>query len=180
MNQGKEKQEAMNKEKKNQEEKHVDENLNIENLKTTPRPGNYITTILICLALVGAGVFFILKIADPVEKWVIGIGLCFVAVYIYLISMISQKPADYRFEFVPGEGLRDFKLFYRDREIELAYKLDRFGKFMWADYKHKAVCISRKDKKMDGPVFNNFTKYRIMNYVNGFLTQNDLMSKNAY
>lgn len=162
------------------EEKHVDKNLNIADLKTRPRTGNYITTILICLALIGAGVFFVLKISDPVERWGIGIGLMVIAVYIYLISMISQKPGDYRFEFAPGEGLAEMKLFYKGREIELAYKLDRFGKFMWADYKHKAICISQKDKKMDGPVFNNFTKYRIMNYVNGFLTQNDLMSKNAY
>ena len=164
----------------NREEKYVDKNLNMEKLKTTPRVGNYITTILICLGLVGGGIFFILKITDPVEKWIIGIGLWFIAVYIYLISMISQNAKDYRFEFTSGEGLKDFKVFYKDKEIELAYKLDRFGKFMWADYKHKAVCISQKDKKMDGPVFNNFTKYRIMNYVNGFLTQNDLMSKNAY
>lgn len=162
------------------EESCVPNNLNIEEMQMKPRVGNYITTILICLALVAVGVYFVISISDPIERWVIGGGLVLVSIYIFLISMIGQRASAYKIEFSKGEGLRNFKLFYNGEEIEIEYKLDKCGRFMWADYKSKAKCIRRKGKEKDGLWFDNFTKYRIMNFINGFLTQNNLMSKNAY
>jgi len=165
---------------KNVEEKPVLENITMEVLDMKTKAGSYISSMLISAALIASGVYFIIKIDDPVERWIIGFGLIFVAVCVYLISMAGQKSESYRFEFTPNQGLKDFKLFYKGTEIRIDYKLDKDGRFMWGDYRSKAKCISYADGRKASLFFDNFTKYRIMNYLSGLLDQNDLLSKKAY
>lgn len=162
------------------EEKSVENTLNMNMLDTKVKPGSMMSSLLISVGLSAAGVYFIIKITDPVERWVCGLGLVFVAICVFFISMAGQKAESYRFEFVEGQGLKDFKLFYKGIEIHIDYKLDKYGKFMWGDYKSKAKCITYADDRKADLLFNNFTKYRIMNYLSGLFIQNDLMSKNAY
>lgn len=163
-----------------EEEKSVAKNLTMEALDMELKAGSVISSLMISAALIAAGIYFIIKIEDPVERWVCGLGLVFVAVCVYLISMAGQKAESYRFEFVPEQGLKDFKLYYKGIEIAIDYKLDKYGKFMWGDYRSKAKCIGYADGRKPSLFFNNFTKYRIMNYLAGVFSQNDMMSKNAY
>lgn len=162
------------------EEKTVPENITMESLDMKTKAGSYISSMLISIALIASGIYFIVKIEDPVERWIIGLGLIFVAVCVYLISMAGQKAESYNFEFTPNQGLKDFKLFYKGTEIKIDYKLDKDGRFMWGDYRSKAKCIGYADGRKASLFFDNFTKYRIMNYLSGLLDQNDLLSKKAY
>lgn len=162
------------------QEKVVPQNITMETLDTKVRLGSYISSLLISLGLCVIGVYFIIKIEDPVERWVCGLGLVFVAVCVYLISMAGQNAGNYRFEFVPDQGLKNFKLYYKDIEIAIDYKLDKEGRFMWGDYRSRAKCITYADERKADLLFNNFTKYRIMNYMSGLFEQNNLMSKKAY
>lgn len=165
--------------KAQKEATYVEKNLETANLRLKPGIGNYITTAVLSAALAACGVFFLIRLKDPVDRWTCGLGLILLAVCILLISMVGQNEKNYRFEFVKGAGLADFKLFYKGDEIKIDYKLDKYGRFMWGDFTSRARCISYADKK-SSLWFDNFTKFRIMNYLNGFLSVNDLMSKNAY
>jgi len=165
---------------KDVKEEKVPSNITIESLDTKTKLGSYISSILISLGLSAAGIYFIFAIQDPIERWVCGLGLVFVAVCIYFISMAGQSIKNYRFEFAPNQGLRDFKLFYKGVEIAIDYKLDKDGRFMWGDYRSKAKCITYADGRKASLFFNNYTKYRIMNYMSGLFEQNNLMSKKAY
>lgn len=165
---------------KEAQEINVPQNISMETLDTKTRLGSYISSILISLGLSAVGVYFIIKIEDPVERWVCGLGLVFVAICVYMISMAGQSAKNYRFEFVQNEGLKNFKLFYKGVEIAIDYKLDKEGRFMWGDYRSRAKCITYADGRKSDLLFNNFTKYRIMNYMSGLFEQNNLMSKKAY
>ncbi|MCR5798483.1 MAG: hypothetical protein K6G69_00215 [Lachnospiraceae bacterium] len=157
----------------------VDKDLDYENMKKKPAVSNYVTTGMILSAFAALGIYCM---TDGIRKGVnesIIIGVCLVGIafYIFLIAPISHSSDRYRFEFRQGKGLADFKLFYNDREVKVEYKLDKTGRFMWKDMKRKPDCLSYADgKKMD----LYFTKYRVLNYVNLFMKQNDLLSDNAW
>lgn len=104
------------------------------------------------------------------------IGIILFEIYVAVITF-GQKKESYKFVFVPNSGLKEFKVFYKENELKLEYRLDKNGRFMWADSKKPINCISYAD----GSRMNKYiTKYRILNYINVVMEQNGLNSDHAW
>ncbi len=102
-----------------------------------------------------------------------------IILFIAYVSAITfgQRSSDYVFTFVPNAGLKDFQITYKGKELKLDYRLDKNGRFMWADSKKPVKCISYAD----GSGMNKYiTKYRVLNYINVVMEQNDLYSDHAW
>lgn len=149
----------------------ADLTFNIEDMITTYPKLRMIILIVIMIMLVVVAVFsFIYK------SYICAVGI--IAFVIYIIFMtFGQKTSDYRFEFKPNSGLSGMKIFYKDKELQLEYRLDKNGKFMWADPKKEIDCISY----VDGTKMNKYlVKYKILNFINVFMEQNELKSDHAW
>jgi len=125
---------------------------------------------IMCVLLVVAVLSFIYK------EYACSIGMVIFDVYVAFITFI-QKSSDYRFEFVPEAGLKDFKVFYKEKELKLDYKLDKNGRFMWENEKKPFTCIGYAD---DSSMNKYITKYRVLNHINIVLEQNGLYSDHAW
>ncbi len=102
-----------------------------------------------------------------------------IVVFIAYVSALTfgQKAGNYQFDFVPGAGLKDMKVLYKGKELKLDYRLDKNGRFMWADAKKPIKCI----EYADGSRMNKYiTKYRVLNYINVVMEQNGLYSDHAW
>ncbi len=102
-------------------------------------------------------------------------GMIAFMIYVSYITF-AQKKSDYRFEFAKEKGLRDMKLFYKDKEVKLDYRLDKNGKFMWNSNKEINDISYADGSRMS----LYFTKYRILNFVNAFLDVNGLKAEVSY
>ena len=133
---------------------------------------------VIPIVLFGAmAIFCLVNSSKSNDNLLCGIGLIIICIYVGFIAFPFQKSSSYSFEFMEGAGLQKMKVFYKGKELELKYKLDKTGRFMWEDNRRRAACIAYAD----GSSMNSwFVKYRVLNYMNGFLSQNHLMSKEIY
>ena len=92
--------------------------------------------------------------------------------YMLLISPYTQNSNNYYIEFLSQDSLNNFKLFYKNKEVEIKYIIDKEGKFSFADNYNKLDCISYKNKSK----MSNLVKYKIINYFAKWLNDNNLMS----
>ena len=92
-----------------------------------------------------------------------------------MISPYCQNPNNYYIEFQDENTLADFKLYYKNKLVNVLYKVDQVGKIAFASNTNKLGCVSYAD----GSVMKKIDKYRIVNYFTLWLTENDLVSKDV-
>lgn len=126
--------------------------------------------ILLILACLVTLVFSILSLNINFILFTI-IGL-FSMGYLFLISPYTQKSNNYYIEFQNENSLAGFKLYYKQRLINIQYIVDDNGRIAFANNMNKLSCISYND----GSKMSNFTKYRIINYFSKWLNDNKLLS----
>ena len=140
-------------------------------LKTSYPKGRLTVIVIVLLILVAVAVPSLLY-----GGWIYAVGIMAFVIYVPLITF-AQKKSDYRFEFQDKKGLRDLKLYYKEKEVKLDYRLDRTGRFMWDDTRKSINNISYADGSRMNTVY---TKYRILNFVNSYMEQNGLNAENSY
>ena len=101
-----------------------------------------------------------------------GSFLLFCLSYLLYLSPLFQRSKNYTIDFV---DLGNFTLYYKGREVNIKYKLDEEGKFLFLDDSNKHRCISYAD----GSRMSSTKQYRIMNYFSKWLQDYDLMSKHT-
>ena len=92
--------------------------------------------------------------------------------YLLLISPYTQKTSNYYIEFKNENSLVGFKLYYKQKLINIEYIVDNDGRIAFANNTDKLSCISYADKTKMG----NLTKYKIINYFAKWLSDNQLLS----
>lgn len=92
--------------------------------------------------------------------------------YLLLISPYTQNSENYYIEFESQDSLNNFKLSYKNKLVNIQYKLDNNGKIAFNNNDSKLSCISYAD----GSKMTNLTKYKIINYFSKWLNDNNLMS----
>lgn len=150
--------------------------LNTASLSAEEMKTSYPIKRLVIILIILAALMVIAVLSAVYKEYVCSIGIILFVVYVCIMTF-GQKAKDYTFEFKEGSGLKEFKVFYKGKEVKLEHKLDRNGRFMWADIKKPINCISYAD----GSGMNKYiTRYRILNYINIFMEQNGLSSDNAW
>lgn len=148
-----------------------DKSFSWDELETAYPSKRLAVLIIIMLLLIVVAVFSAIY-----KEYISCIGILIFEVYVTAVTF-GQKKEDYRFEFGANTGLKDIKVFYKEKELKLEYRLDKNGRFMWADAKKPVKCISYAD----GSAMNKYiTKYRILNYINVVMEQNGLYSDHAW
>ncbi len=93
----------------------------------------------------------------------------------------SQNKNDYYIEFESENSLANFKLYYKNKLVNIKYKIDNNGKIAFAYNNSKLDCISYADADADadadGTKMSKLTKFRIINYFTKWLNDNHLMSE---
>lgn len=92
--------------------------------------------------------------------------------YILLINPYTQKSSNYYIKFENENSLKDFKLLYKGKLVNIKYKIDNIGKIAFTNNNNKLNCISYADKTK----MTNLVKYKIINYFSKWLNDNDLLS----
>ncbi len=95
--------------------------------------------------------------------------------YLLLISPYTQKSSNYYIEFQYTNSLAGFRLYYKQKLVDIRYVVDNTGRIAFADNMNKLNCVSYADKTKMG----NFTKYRIINYFSKWLNDNNLLSNDV-
>lgn len=150
--------------------------LNTASLNADEMIKSYPIMRLVVMSIILIALTVIAVLSFMYKEYVCAIGIILFVIYVCVLTF-GQKSSDYSFEFREGTGLAGFKIFYRGKEVELDYKLDRNGRFMWTDPKKPITCI----RYADGSSMNKYiTQYRILNYVNVFMQQNGLTADNAW
>lgn len=143
----------------------------VEELNTVYPYKRLIVLLIIMVLLLVVAVFSVIY-----KEYASFIGIIIFEVYVAMITF-WQKSSDYVFTFVPNAGIKDFTLSYKGKLLSLDYRLDKNGRFMWADAKKPIKCISYAD----GSKMNKYiTKYRVLNYINVVMEQNGLYSDHAW
>jgi len=154
----------------------ADNNINEKTLIYDDMITSYPKKRLIGILVVMAVMLVVVVICILNKMWIYAAGMILFMIYVPFITF-AQSKKDYRFDFVKGKGLRDFKFYYKDKEVKLDYRLDRHGRFMWEDNRKPINNIGYAD----GSRMNLYiTRYRIMNYVNCVMEQNNLKAENTY
>lgn len=92
--------------------------------------------------------------------------------YLLLINLYTQKSKNYYIKFESENSLNNFKLSYKNKLVNIQYKIDENGKIAFSNNKKKLSCVSY----VDGSKMSNLTKYKIINYFTKWLNDNNLMS----
>lgn len=133
-----------------------------------------IRSIILLLFFIGFLILFVFGIINSNLELIImpllGILSCG---YILLVLPYYQKSSNYYIEFLSENTLEGFILSYKNKPVEIKYRVDSEGKIAFADDKSKLSCVSYSD----GSKMSNFTKYRIINYFGKWLFDNNLMSE---
>lgn len=127
--------------------------------------------IFVMVAMLIVAVLFVMK-----QEYGYAGGIVAFMIYVPYITF-AQKKSEYRFEFAPGRGLRDMKVYYRGNEIRIDHRLDRNGRFMWENTRKEINNIGYADGSRMSVYF---TRYRVFNFVNAFLEQNGLKADISY
>ncbi len=107
---------------------------------------------------------------DLMLTWGCGI---FASMYFILINPYTQNKNDYYIEFESENSLANFKLYYKNKLVNIKYKIDNNGKIAFANNNSKLDCISYAD----GTKMSKLTKFRIINYFTKWLNDYHLMSE---
>ena len=158
--------------------KKINDNRQLNNttLKAEEMITSYPVGRMICIIAVMAALFVVVVISAKNGGWIYVVGILAFMIYVPAITF-AQKKSSYRFEFKENKGLQDFKVYYKDRELKLDYRLDKNGRFMWQDAKKEINNICYAD---GGRMDTYFTRYRILNYINSYMEQNGLRAEYTY
>lgn len=150
--------------------------LNTATLSPEEMKTSYPVKRLVIILIILAALLVIAVLSFVYKEYVCAIGIMLFVIYVCVMTF-GQRAKDYTFEFQAESGLNGFKAFYRGKELKLDHKLDKNGRYMWADVKKPINCISFAD----GSSMNKYiTRYRILNYINVYMEQNGLSSDNAW
>lgn len=93
--------------------------------------------------------------------------------YILAITPYTQKSSNYSIKFIDENTLDKFELYYKNKRVNIKYKVDSIGKITFIDNMNKLNCVSYED----GSKMAHITKYKIINYFSKWLADNNLISK---
>ncbi len=149
--------------------------VNLVNGKIKPRfgKGAIIVIIIMFLLLIAFSIGFIYGLLNFNLEFILmcACGL-FGFGYLLLISPYTQSSKNYYIEFESENSLNNFKLNYKNKLVDIQYKIDNSGKIAFLNNKSKISCVSYAD----GSKMSNLTKYKIINYFIKWLNDNGLMS----
>ena len=132
-----------------------------------------ISMTLFILVLIGSIIAFIYGIANTNIEFIIFPSLLIFSIsYVLLISPYTQKASNYHIEFQSDNSLAGFRLLYRNKLVNILYRIDQNGKIAFVNNISKLSCISYAD----GSKMNNIVKYKIINYFSKWLHDNNLLS----
>lgn len=92
--------------------------------------------------------------------------------YIMFISPYFQSSKNYYIKFESEDSLNNFELFYKNKKVNVQYKIAHDGKIAFLKNNNKLECLSYHD----GSKMSTFTKYKIINYFTKWLSDNKLLS----
>lgn len=132
--------------------------------------GLFFILFLMFLVLFGYGIINLnieFIIMPLIGMW--GIG------YMLLISPYLQKSNDYLIEFMDENTLNGFKLYYKNKLVNIEYCVDEKGLIYFKNNSNKKECVSYAD----GSRMTNLDKYRVINYFAKWLSDYNLLSSNV-
>ncbi len=139
--------------------------------------GNFVINFILDVCLIIVTVLFIKTTLNPQNvdpRLFIGEGiLIFILDYIMLLSPYQQYPRNYKIELSKENSLEDFKLFYKNKPLNIQYELNEEGKFSFKEPKKRLECIEYENNKC----MSNLTKRRILNYFTAWLKENELLAE---
>ena len=96
---------------------------------------------------------------------------------IIAISVIPQDALDefgkdYNIAFETAASLNNFQLYYKNKLVDVKYRIDSKGKIAFLNNKNKLSCISYAD----GSKMSTLTKYKVVNYFAKCLHDRNIMS----
>ena len=103
---------------------------------------------------------------------VLGIVVC---TYFLLIIPVLQNPNNFYIKFKDYKTLEGFELYYKNKKVNVLYKLDGRGRIMFNTNIKKKDCISYAD----GSKMSNVLKFKIINYFSMWLKSNNLLSEHV-
>lgn len=92
--------------------------------------------------------------------------------YIILINPYTQNKNNYYIEFESENSLANFRLYYKNKLVNIKYKIDNNGKIAFTNNESKLSCVSYAD----GTKMSKLTKFRVMNYFIKWLNDYNLIS----
>ena len=136
--------------------------------------GMLLINLILDLCLIAATILFILEVIKlgnaNLSIVIISAILIPVLDYIILLSPYQQYTENYYIEFKDEKTIDGFKLFYRKRELEVLYEIDKNGKIVFKN-SDGTKCFAYKDGKR----LSGLTKRRIINYFTAWLKDNNLL-----
>lgn len=146
------------------------------NGKFRPKYGviGILSTIFYIIVTIGAIIAFIYGIISLNMEFIVVPGIGTIAmVYLLLVNPYLQRSKNYYIKFQAENTLYNFELYYKNKKVNIAYKIDQEGKFAYLNNNKKLECLSYAD----GSPMSNITKYKIINYFTKWLSTNHLLSK---
>lgn len=128
--------------------------------------------IMILLVVLSMGLFIFGLIKVKIDFIIYGLILCFCFSYLLLISPYTQNPKDYNIAFETAASLNNFQLYYKNKLVDVKYRIDSKGKIAFLNNKNKLSCISYAD----GSKMSTLTKYKVVNYFAKCLHDRNIMS----
>ena len=128
--------------------------------------------IMILFIILSIGLLIFGLINLNIELIIGGLLFSFCFGYLFLISPYTQNPKDYIIDFETAASLNNFKLYYKNKLVDVKYRIDSKGKIAFLNNKNKLSCISYAD----GSNMSTLTKYKIINYFAKCLNDGNIMS----
>lgn len=132
-----------------------------------------VVTALLFILLGGTSIGLIYALLSLNLNLILACGCgIFGLMYIILINPYTQNKNNYYIEFESENSLANFKLYYKNKLVNIKYKIDNNGKIAFANNESKLSCVSYAD----GTKMSKLTKFRVMNYFIKWLNDYNLMS----
>lgn len=132
-----------------------------------------VVTILFFILLGGTSIGLIYALLSLNLDLILACGCgIFGLMYIILINPYTQNKNNYYIEFESENSLANFRLYYKNKLVNIKYKIDNNGKIAFANNESKLSCISYAD----GTKMSKLTKFRVMNYFIKWLNDYNLIS----
>ena len=131
------------------------------------------------LTIIGIGlllVLFVLMLITNLKEFNIIyvifslLGLLYACPYYVLISPYFQNKKNYDIKYEDGI----LKVYYKGKEVKLLHGFDEKSGVIYTRENNKLSCLSY----LDNSKMSNFTKNRIMNYLNKWLVENNVILSN--
>ena len=154
--------------------KLVNGNLRPKYNKKMNKIGPILFSIVFLIPLIS---FFVTLYFGTFAIFLLIAGIFCIVAYIYFLMILPafQNPNNYYIEFVREDSMEGFKLYYKNKLINVLYRVDSVGKIAFMYNDNKLGCVSYAD----GSKMKKIDRYRIVNYFSMWLNDNDLLSKDV-